>query len=88
MSRRAPATTVVASLVLFGVFAAASPAHADATVTGALTAEYFLNTSREASALDARLELYRVPVFRQAINNALQAANNEVVLGEAVAASD
>ena len=39
------------------------------------------------NTLDTRLELYRVPVFRQAINNALQAANNEVVLGEGDAAS-
>ena len=57
MSRCALATGAVTSLVLFGVFPAASPAHADATATGALTAEYFLDTSREASALDARLEL-------------------------------
>ena len=52
MSRCALATGAVTSLVLFGVFPAASPAHADATATGALTAEYFLDTSREASALD------------------------------------
>lgn len=39
------------------------------------------------NSLEARIELYRVPAIRTAINNALQVLNNEILVGEAVAAS-
>lgn len=57
MSRRALLTGAAISLTLVGSLGAAGRAAADATALGALTTEYLLNTSREASALDARLEL-------------------------------
>ena len=40
------------------------------------------------NTLDARMELYGVPVLRARINTKLQEANAEVVTGEADAASD
>lgn len=57
MSRRALASGAVGLLVLLGPVGSPGPARAEATASGALTTEYLLNTKREASALDARVEL-------------------------------
>jgi len=57
VSRCALSARATISLVLVGILVSGGAAAADATASGALNAEYLLNTSREASALDARLDL-------------------------------
>jgi hypothetical protein len=57
VSRRALLTGATMFLACLGVLVGEGRAGADVTATGAVTAKYLRNTSREASAFDARVEL-------------------------------